>query len=164
MRSHPRICVAALLTCIAACDGGGDDGITDDSTCGLVLSLAGDLNYEKSGSDDVACLSQLQSEGMDFDYLLLSGDVKQVGVAVMTVTRGATGSFPATVTVQHSDERTWTSDACTAAIDEQSFAATVEFGDRYRVHGVLDCPSPATGSGSLTIASFEFVVSVTWTG
>lgn len=161
----PRLLRSALLlVLLTACD---DDGIDDDTTCTLSVAVSGDVSAKLPGADGVACLIQHSiGEGIDVEYVALDLPVERVSLDIGVITRGITGdAFPATVRV-YSADNDWTAEDCSVSVSEHDYQNAVEFGDAYRVRGTGECPMPLTddaGTGSVTLAPFEFVVVVTWT-
>jgi hypothetical protein len=160
---RPHLAALFLLSLVACED---DDSHADD-TCMIDVAISGDVTADLPGSDGVACAIQFSGgDGIDVQYLTLTEPRVRVELAIDAVTKGMLGdAFPAELRVAD-DVMTWATLDCTVDIHEHEFIEMVELGNEsYQVRGEGRCASPLTsdGGGTVTLAPFEFAVTVTWT-
>ena len=151
-----------LFGLLAACE----EDEPGEVTCSLALSLSGDASDALTSKSSLACaISHSGDAGIDVGYLQTSGAIKSVDLSIAAITKGETGAgFPATLTIHHSDDRSWKADECTVSVTDHAFREAVEFGDAYHVVGTGECASPALDDegGSVTVAPFKFIVHAIW--
>lgn len=101
-------------------------------------------------------------------YLFVDGEVERVTIDVAEIMEGETGTFPATLEIDHVDGRSWTAAECTVDVDEH-VAEPEEDDDLSRgfiVHATGSCSAAAQpddmGNEALEIMSFELRFPPRW--
>jgi hypothetical protein len=160
-----RAKVAAVLGLLAGC---GSDGFDGDTTCGVTLTVSGGVEAAISASETPACLTQVSfGDGIDVAYILPGHALPRVELRADTIRRGETAvAQPAQVRVEAASGQVWVDNTCTIDVTSNAFDRAVEFGDQYRVAGMVTCPAPlppAMGDApDVMVDGMELVVVVTW--
>lgn len=149
--------------------GGGGSGFPAGTTCGLSVALSGGVEQTLTGSDSMACATQLSSStGIQAGFLPVGqGAVTTFSISVDDVEKGKTGKgFPAEVRVHDGNGHDWQTLDCVADISSHTFSHTDSFADHYQASGNGSCAGPASSGGGeadVDVGAFEFVAVVPWT-
>jgi hypothetical protein len=146
-------------------DGGGAPPI-GSSACELGIAITGALTWSTPSTPACGIPFGPQT-GIFMGYLFLDGAIEAVQIEVGEVTEGATGTFPASLTLTHADGRAWTSEACMVTIATHVAEPELddEFSRAYRVQGTGTCTQPATdeaGTESVDVAPFQLRFPARW--
>jgi len=162
MRSLRTACSALCLLALVACEDSNED-----TTCTISVTASGDLASQLPGPKGIACVGQTSyDQDIDVEFATIDLPVDRVGLIIQTITKGATGDFPATLRVFDDAGHAWASDTCTVSVSEHTFdrPEPTGFGDFYQVRGTGSCSAPLAddADGAVTLSAFEFSTSVLW--
>lgn len=152
----------ALSLSLSSCDDGGEadeatgsatDGSSDsngdtpplgDGSCELAASLSGASQWSTPSAPGCG-IPFGPDAGISMIFLFTDGEIQAITIDVADVTEGETGTFAATMEIEHADGRTWTAADCTVDIDEHAAdpGSDDEFSRAYLVHATGTCASPA---------------------
>lgn len=143
----------------------GSPAIGEDA-CELGIAITGAVTWSTPSAP--ACAIPFgPPTGISMGWIFVDGPMQAVGLDVDDVTEGETGTFPATITLTHTDGREWSTATCTVEIDSHAPEPELddEFSRAYRVHATGSCLQPATdeaGSESVVVASFALRFPARW--
>lgn len=149
--------------------GGGDDDGSDESLegCFIAVSVDGAVDYEQTHRD-LFCLYLTSFEsGISTVFIPYEEEFDGITLDVEEIERDEVGTFPASLTFNHQDGRTFRSEDCEVAVDaHEPDGEESESGLSYHFHGTGSCTAPAVSSSdtseSLTVSEFEFSSGVVW--
>lgn len=150
--------------------GCGGDGETDDSPdggCFIDVSVGGAVDYEQT-SRDLFCLYPTSVDsGISATFIPYDEPFDGITLNVDEIMIDEVGTFPASLTFNHQDGRSFRSDDCEVSIEtHEPDGEDSESGLSYRFSGSGSCTSPAASledpSETLTISEFEFAAGAVW--
>ena len=152
-------------------DDGGGDG-SSDSSCGIGVTLSGDVNQTLDVDDNAACVVSFSYDaGINAGLTTLSANLS-IQIGIDAVMEGQTGSgFPTEmgVTLDNGPSYSTSPTGCSATITEHEREGTQtgELGERdYRVVGTATCTEPAVRedgmAGQITLSNISYVIPAVW--
>lgn len=155
---------STLLGC-----GGDDEGPEeeDEGTCFVEVSVTGAVDFEQTHRDLFCLYSTSYETGISVTFIPYDEPLDSITLDVDEIMIDQVGTFPATLTFNHQDDRTFQSEDCEVTVEvHEPDGEEAEFGVSYRIRGSGSCSEPAASlddpSETLTVSEFEFAAGVIW--
>src|SRR5688572_13671663 len=157
----------AIVVTTTACGSDDGDGDGGTNTCGLDITLAGDVTFDLSIDTGITCFTAYTTAPgayVGFGPAPVE-DIALVALSFPELDPGQTlPNLEMPMTIHHADRTQFSPMGCVVDITENSFHETTEGGDVYRVVGEGTCAEPGTtGDRSVSVVGlFRFFAPIRW--
>jgi hypothetical protein len=158
---HAVIITVALIASACGDTAEKSDEPSNEESCRLDVGLSGAVELESS-LGDFRCGFGVVGQN---DFLAFFFGTANAGLDLFL--GGSAGpndvgaGLPASLTIEHSDGRTFDASMCRIEVLENTFVGSTSNWEEYHVEGTGTCSEPATsGTDEVTVAPFSFAVNV----